>query len=166
MTTASLAALPDTDTAHPAHARIVPHTPLAGFAAIPEHIYRPPRLAVRLAAPEEAEPLLAALVDDLAALRVQVEADHAAHKETIEREYRAGDMAPNRRSAALAAAEQERAARLERIDAQMADLHPDALLERARHAAEEAIAAHWHETLAVWTRPQSTPRHGKERTRR
>lgn len=145
-----------TEIPDPPRARIVPYTPLAGIAAIPEHIHRPPHLAVRLAPPPEAEPLLHAPVDDLAALRAQADADYAARRGAIEREYRAGDMAPNQRTAALNRADEERATHLERIATQMADLHPDALVERARHAAEEAMTTSWRGTLATWNRQHTT----------
>jgi hypothetical protein len=94
-----------------AWARIEPARQPAGLPVA--HGHRPPRLAVRLDAPEEAGALFQRVKDDYAALQAQVETAYQERVRAVQQEFAAGNMTPNQRTAALATANQERAARLD-----------------------------------------------------
>jgi hypothetical protein len=144
------ATCPDQDASteeHPAFARIEPARQMAGMPVIRGH--RPPRWAVRLDPPQEAGPLLQRVKDDYAALVAQVEAEHQAKVRAVHQQFNRGDMTPNERATGLAAAAQERAARLQRVEQQMGHLLPGAITEQARAAALDAIGASCRDALAA-----------------
>jgi hypothetical protein len=107
---------PDQDAAtgaHPALARIEPARQPAGLPVVRGH--RPPRFAVRLDPPQEAASLLQRVKDDYGALVAQAETQYQERVRAVHQQMSRGDMTPNQRAAALHAAYQERAERLDRI---------------------------------------------------
>src|SRR5918912_1408025 len=89
----------------PALARVQPGRQPAGLPAVRGQ--RPPRLAVHLDPPQEAQALLGSVKDDYAALQAQVENAYQERLRAVHQRFNRGDMTPNETAAALQAASHE-----------------------------------------------------------
>ncbi len=109
----------------------------------------PPRFVVRLSGPDEAAVLFAKVRADQRLMQQQIEAAHAERINTARAIFNAGDSTRKQLEAAIYQADAERIAREDRL-AVFDDYTRDAVIERARQAAQAAKEASWRQSIASW----------------
>ncbi len=128
-------------------ARIAPWEPDPRWGVIPNT--PPPRFVVRLSGPDEAAVLFAKVRADQRLMQQQIEAAHAERINTARAIFNAGDSTRKQLEAAIYQADAERIAREDRL-AVFDDYTRDAVIERARQAAQAANEASWRQSIASW----------------
>ena len=109
----------------------------------------PPRFVVRLTGPAEATTLFAKVRADRHLMQQQIEDAHAERINAARAVFNAGDSTRKQLEAAIYQADAERLAREDRL-AVFDDYTRDAVIERARQAAQAANEASWRQSIASW----------------
>jgi len=137
----------DDSATNPALARISPWERDARWPVIAN--VTPPRFVVRLSGPDEAAVLFAKVRADQRLMQQQIEAAHAERINKARAIFNAGDSTRKQLEAAIYQADAERIAREDRL-AVFDDYTRDAVIERARQAAQAANEASWRQSIASW----------------
>jgi len=132
---------------NPALARIRPWEPNPRWGVIPGST--PPRFTISLSGPTEAAVLFAKARADQRLMQQQIEAAHAERINAARAIFNAGDSTRKQLEAAIYQADAERIAREDRL-AVFDDYTRDAVIERARQAAQAANEASWRQSIASW----------------
>lgn len=137
----------DDSATNPALARISPWERDARWPVIAN--VTPPRFVVRLSGPDEAAVLFAKVRADRRLMQQQIEAAHAERINVVRAVFNAGDSTRKQLETAVNEAHAERIAREDRLAA-FDDYTRDAVIERARQAAQAANERAWRESIAQW----------------
>jgi len=135
----------DDSATNPALARISPWERDARWPVIAN--VTPPRFVVRLSGPDEAAVLFAKVRADRRLMQQQIEAAHAERINVARAVFNAGDSTRKQLETAVNEAHAERIAREDRLAA-FDDYTRDAVIERARQAAQAANERAWRESIA------------------
>ncbi len=147
---------PDDSATNPATARISPWERDPRWPVI--STVTPPRFVVRLSAPSELTPLLAAAAADRKRMAAEVVQQHAARIRAARSTFDAGDSTKRELAAAIHEADAERIAREDRLEQHFGPYTRDALLATVKQAAQAANEASWRESIASWQQqPQPHP---------
>ncbi len=111
----------------------------------------PPRFIVKLAGPPEAATLFAKARGDKRLMQQQIEVAHAEKINAARAIFNAGDSTRKELQAATYQADAERIAREDRL-AVFDEYTRDAVIARARQAAQAANERSWRASIAAWQR--------------
>ncbi len=141
---------PQTDdtTDNPAVARIAPWESDPRWGVVSG--VTPPRFVVRLSAPSELTPLLAAAAADRKRMAAEVVQQHAARIRAARSTFDAGDSTKRELAAAIHEADAERIAREDRLEQHFGPYTRDAILAQVEQAAQAANERSCRESIVAW----------------